>query len=356
MSHQFDTGFTVRTPAWHGLGRVLADHPDSWAEARQAADLLWEPAEDVIYRRVRIDLASAPAGSYATPDPDVCMVPLAEHKLIKRDDTGAELSVQRTDYPIINHATMGDLIEAVGTEAGATLHFDSVGSLQGGRKVYAVALLDEPFQVPGDTSPTYPYLAMQNAHDGEGACRIIPTQVRIVCMNTWQLASEYASYEVVIRHQGNVAERVEAAKTGLRQVRAAAAAYRTTMTELAGLRYDDAVLAMFLERFIPTPEGATDRLQAERAERRNLCRAMLAESPTLAELPPTAYQLVQLVGEYTDHLRKLPTTDDVARQEIYLRRTMLGHGEGAKTKGLVIDLARTLCTPTPTNVVQLAGV
>jgi phage/plasmid-like protein (TIGR03299 family) len=343
VAHQFDTGFTVRIPAWHGLGNVLGDAPATWAEARDAAGLLWEPAEDVIYRRVRIDLASAPAGSLATADPDVVMVPLAEHKLIQRNDTGAELSVQRTAYPIIHHATMGDLLEVLAAEAGTALSFDSVGSLQGGRKVYAVARLDEPFQVPGDSSATYPYFALQNAHDGEGACRIIPTQVRIVCMNTWQLASTQATYEVVIRHQGNVDQAVEAAKLSLASGRAAAAEYRTTMTELAGLRYDDAVLATFLERFIPTPEGATERLLVERADRRNLCRAMLAESPTLAELPPTAYQLVQLVGEYTDHLRKLPT-DTVQRQEIYLRRTMLGDGDGARTKAAVVGLARELCT------------
>ena len=346
--HEFDTGFTVRTPAWHGLGNLLAEAPKSWDEARLAAGLLWEPAEDIIYRRVTLAAgAELPEGAIVTgtrvDGTVLAMAPLTEHKLIQRDDTGAELSVQRTAYPIIHHATMGDLLDVLVAEAGTSLSFDSVGSLQGGRKVYAVARLDEPFQIPGDSSRTYPYFALQNAHDGEGACRIIPTQVRIVCMNTWQLASEAATYEVVIRHAGNVEERVEAAKLTLANARRAAVDYRATMTELAGLNYDDGVLRTFLERFIPTPEGATERLVAERAERRQLCRAMLAESPTLAELPPTAYQLVQLVGEYTDHLRRLPS-DTAKRQEIYLRRTMLGDGDGPRIKGAVIDLARELCT------------
>lgn len=26
--HEFDSGFTVATPAWHGLGKVLAEAPD----------------------------------------------------------------------------------------------------------------------------------------------------------------------------------------------------------------------------------------------------------------------------------------------------------------------------------------
>lgn len=342
MAHNFDTGFTVRTPAWHGLGLTLDEYPDNWDDARRAAGLLWEPAEDTIYRRVRIDLASAPAGSMATADPDVCMVPLTEHKLIARDDTGAELSVQRTEWPIIHHGTMGDLLQSVAAEAGTAFKFETAGSLQGGRKVWALARLDEPFTIPGDNSATYPYFALQNAHDGQGACRIIPTQVRIVCQNTWQLASEYATFEVVIRHVGNVAERVEQAKGTLAQARAAAQAYQLTMTDLAGLNYDDAVLATFLHEFIPTPEGATKVMQQQRADKRNLCRRLLAESPTLAELPRTGYQLVQLAGEYLDHARQLPTGDN--RRDVYLSRTVLGTGNGNAVKANVVNLARQLCT------------
>jgi phage/plasmid-like protein (TIGR03299 family) len=349
MAHNFDTGFTVRTPAWHGLGVTLDEYPDSWAEARKHAGLIWEPAEDVIYRRVRIDAETAALipGVVPTGDPEVWMAPLANHKLITRNDSGAELSVQRTEWPIIHHSTMGDLLDAVADEAGASFRFETAGSLQGGRKVWALARLDEPYQIPGDDSLTFPYFAMQNAHDGEGACRIIPTQVRIVCQNTWQLASTEADrhgFEVVIRHIGDPTERIEQAKATLSNARAAAANYANLMTDLAGLNYTDGVVETFLERMIPTPELATPRLIAERDERRNLCRAMLAQSPTLAPLPDTAYKLVQLVGEYTDHLRGLPENDDAKRKDVYLRRVMFKAGPGSQIKADVIDCARELCT------------
>lgn len=345
MAHQFDTGFTVREPAWHGLGNVLAEYPESWDDARMAAGLLWEPAEDIVYRRLVIaDPAEVPEGAIQLAvEPPTFMVPLVNHKLIVRDDSAAELSVVRSAFPLIHHATMGDLLDVIAAEAGTAFKFETAGSLQGGRKVYAVARLDEPFVIPGDDSATYPYFAIQNAHDGEGACRIIPTQVRIVCMNTYQLASERATYEVVIRHAGDPTERVEAAKLTLANARAAAVHYQETMTELTGLNYSDGVLATFLERMFPTPEGGSDRLMAERNERRSLCRAMLVESPTLAPLPDTAYKLVQLIGEYSDHLRRLPA-DPIKRQEIYLRRTMFNEGDGAALKAGVIDVARDLCS------------
>ena len=347
MAHEFDTGFTVRTPAWHGLGLTLADYPDTWAEARQYAGLLWEPAEEPIYRKVRGVFGpddELPPGAFRVRGGSV-MVPMTDHKLIKRDDTGAALSVQRTDYPIIAHRTMGEVLDDVAAEAGASFRFETAGSLQGGRKVWALARLDEPFTIPGDTSATFPYLAMQNAHDGQGSCRIIPTMVRIVCANTWRAADEQADrhgFEVVIRHVGNVAERIEDAKLTLRRARAAATAHAATMTDLAGYRYDDAVLATFLETLFPTPEGGTPRLIEDRASKRQLCRAMLTESPTLAELPPTAYKLVQMAGEYVDHLRKLPA-DPERRADVYLRRTMFHEGDGANVKAGTINLARELC-------------
>lgn len=347
MAHQFDTGFTVRTPAWHGLGNVLADYPEDWASAREAAGLLWEPAEEPIYRKVRGVFAAddvLPAGAFRVRGGAV-MVPMTDHKLIKRDDTGAALSVQRTEYPLIHHVSMGDVLDSVAAEAGTAFRFETAGSLQGGRKVWALARLDEPYQVPGDDSATYPYFAMQNAHDGQGACRIIPTQVRIVCANTWRAAdadADHHGFEVVIRHAGNVAERIEEAKTTLSRARAAAAAHKATMTDLTGYRYDDAVLAAFLEVIFPTPEGGTERLIEDRAAKRTLCRRMLTESPTLAPLPNTAYKLAQLVGEYTDHLRKLPA-DPTRRADVYLRRTMFHEGDGATIKAGTITLARDLC-------------
>ncbi len=353
MAHQFDTGFTVRTPAWHGLGLTLEAAPTTWAEARHAAGLDWEVKEDAVWRQVRgvdaTDLVVTNAlrqqGGVAMPD-GTWMVPVADHKLVARDDTGAALAVVRDSFQPIRHDTMGELLDAVATEAGASYVFETGGSLQGGRKVWALARLDEPYTVPGDDGPTYPYFALQNAHDGEGACRVIPTQVRIVCMNTWRMAdalSGEAPFEVVIRHTGNVAERVEQAKTTLQSARAAAKAYAADMAGLAELRYDDAILATFLERFIPVPEGGTQRTADDRAMKRTVCRRMLAESPTLAPLPDTAYKLVQLVGEYTDHLRVNVGNDDQQRQERYLKRVLFAK-DPAKVKAHYVDLARELCT------------
>lgn len=55
MTHYFESGFSVRTPMWHGLGNVLIDYPGSWDEARHPAGLDWEPIKVPTYEYRGID-------------------------------------------------------------------------------------------------------------------------------------------------------------------------------------------------------------------------------------------------------------------------------------------------------------
>ena len=61
--------------------------------------------------------------------------------------------------------------------------------------------------------------------------------------------------------------------------------------------------------------------------------ATIADSPTVAPLPDTAYKLVQAAGEYLDHLRPFRSRDT------YLARTML---RNEPIKGNVVRLVRSL--------------
>src|ERR1044072_1095622 len=55
MSHDFTSGLSVHEVPWHGLGEVLDDYPESWAEARKIAGLEWEPAMEPVYaKQIRI--------------------------------------------------------------------------------------------------------------------------------------------------------------------------------------------------------------------------------------------------------------------------------------------------------------
>lgn len=379
MPAYFDTGFSVRQPMWHRQGTVLEDYPTDWDDARKKAGLLWEPTyADLFVQQVVPALCRGCLADLGARHADRCPlvpegmgnlvgtahctegvpvrelvaddgrttgvlvhVPATGHQAIVRDDTWGVLATPTDSYKLIQHRQMGELLEAY-TEswrkAGAEVKFETAGSVRGGAMVWALVWLDEPYTVKGDDSPTYPFAALLNAHDGSAACKLLPTQVRIVCWNTWKAAEaegERHGHQVVLRHAGNVDQRLEEAKASLATMRDEAKAWELLANDLAGININDAVVVQFLEEFIPVPEAATERTRNDREARRSLFRGLLAESPTVAPLPPSAYQLVQAAGEYLDHLRPFRS------QDTYLARTMFSN---EPIKGGVVKLVRRLAS------------
>lgn len=339
MPAYFESGFCVRQPSWHGLENLLDDYPESWDEARLAAGLMWEPVvasalmtgqsdawSDAYYPRMVQRGEEMPDGAYVVHEQAdgarTVLVPTDERKAILRDDTKELLAMPSGGFEIINHAAMGELLEVL-TESwrseGASVKFETAGAVKGGRMVYALVYLDEPWHAPGDDSATFPYAALLNSHDGTGACKLVFTDIRVVCWNTFNAASlqgERTGSQVMIRHTGDVASRLEEAKAGLVGIREEAKEWQMLATDLAGININDAVVRTFLDEFIPVPENASERTRSQRQERQATFMHLYNDSPTVAELPETAYKLVQASGEYLDHLRPFRSADT------YLARTI----------------------------------
>ncbi len=175
MSANVESMFSVRQMPWHQEGTVQADYPGDWAHARTLAGLDWDPVTTEVY-----------AVTGLNPDGTGHFEPIAGWKSIARSDTGAILSLNRDSYTVIDHGEMGEIVEAV--LAQPNVKWETAGVLDGGRSVWCLALLDEPITLPGDDSPTLPYLAITNRHDGTAACALRATAVRIVCANTFRAA------------------------------------------------------------------------------------------------------------------------------------------------------------------------
>src|SRR5439155_1483381 len=65
---------------------------------------------------------------------------------------------------------------------GSSLHFETAGSLYGGRRVWALARLPEHVEVGGD--PTGVHVLITNSHDGSSAVQAAVTPVRVVGQTT----------------------------------------------------------------------------------------------------------------------------------------------------------------------------
>lgn len=179
MPANIESMFSVREMPWHEEGVVLPDYPGSWAEARTLAGLDWDPVSAPVYGLSGIN-----------PDGTEHFEPIDGWKSIIRSDNGAVLSLNRDSYTVIDHSEMGEIVEAV--LAQPNVKWETAGVIDAGRAVWCLAYLDEPITIPGDNSPTLPYLAITNRHDGTAACALRATAVRIVCANTFR-AAELAS-------------------------------------------------------------------------------------------------------------------------------------------------------------------
>lgn len=309
MPHYFETGFVVRRPAWHRLASVLDDYPGSWEEARRLAGLDWEPIRVPSYEFRGVNTGGSPVyepgdgvtGDYFE-DPD--------RVRIVRSDTGATLAVANDSYQLITHAEMGDVVEAILDQPG--VKYETAGSLEEGRAVWALALLDEPVQLKGaagqDHSLTLPYLSIMNRHDGGSALRVQSTTVRIVCANTWrasELEGEQTGTVFSFRHTKHWRHKVDEARQVITGVRRDFHAYCQAASELLGITVTPQQTERFISEFIPAPpEGLTSKRVRENIEHARSALRKILRSDTTAPVAHTAFGLVQAAGEYADHVRR----------------------------------------------------
>lgn len=298
MPANVESMFSVREVPWHREGVVLDDYPGSWAEARKLAGLDWDPITVPVYDVVGVE-------------PDGHPIIKAEQgwRKIVRSDTHATLSIKQDSYVLIDHQEMGEIVEAV--LAQPNVKWETAGVLDGGRKVWTLALLDEPIQLPGDPSLTLPYLALTNHHDGTGSAALRATTVRIVCANTFgaaELEGERTGTVFAFRHSKKWRDRIAEAREAVSGARREFAAYRQLAEELLGVPVTDQQRELFVREFIPAPPASlvTDRVMANIEQARQAVRNILA-SKTTEGVAHTGFGLVQAAGEYLDHVRKAKT-------------------------------------------------
>ena len=294
MPANVESMFSVRQMPWHREGTILADYPGSWDEARTLAGLDWDPVTSGVY-----------AFAGVNPDGTMHYEPIEGWKCIIRSDTGAVLSINRETYTVIDHGEMGEIVEAV--LAQANVKWETAGVLDGGRSVWCLALLDEPITLPGDTSPTLPYLAITNRHDGMGACALRATAVRIVCANTFraaELEGERTGTTFSFIHKSSWRHRIEEARQAVTGARREMRRYSELAAELLAIPINQRQRELFVTEFIPMPPQGlvTDRVARNVEEARKALR-LLFDSTTNKEIADTAYGLVQAAGEYLDHVR-----------------------------------------------------
>lgn len=191
MAHNLDTTngqtsfVSAREDAWHQLGTVL-DHSFTAEEAMEHGLLGgWKVRKSPVVAVLETGEALPMPGRYAvvrdnpvTKDPEV-------------------LGNVGEAYHIIQNEEHAGLLNALVDESGA--HFETAGSLDGGRKVFITMKLPGHMSI-GGVDRIDNYIAAVNSHDGSTAFTIMTTPIRIVCQNTLNVALQGQPATYRVRH------------------------------------------------------------------------------------------------------------------------------------------------------------
>ncbi|MGP0102088.1 MAG: DUF932 domain-containing protein [Solirubrobacteraceae bacterium] len=194
-----DTMFSVRETPWHGLGAVLDEPPATVAEAIEASGLGWSVAKEPI----AIDRGEAPSGDWWLPRCEE----ISGFFATVRQDTREVLGIVGERYRIVQNDEAFAFIDGL---LGSSIHFETAGSLHGGRRVWVLATLPDHVEVGGDD--VRPYVLLMNSHDGSTAVIAATTPVRVVCQNTLNWGLRSAQQKFSIRHTEAVTQRVHEAR------------------------------------------------------------------------------------------------------------------------------------------------
>ncbi len=347
--HYFESGYTVRKPAWHGLAEVHEDFPENWDQARQWAGLTWDPETAPVYAKnfdddaLREDitavLETTPPAERAAKLLNLfngSLETLAGWQQVRRDDTRKTLGMTKTTYKPITHSDYGRIIETVLKQPN--VKYETAGSVEGGACTWALALLDEPVTIHGDHTLTLPYLVLNARHDGEGAARLQTTSVRVVCANTVRMCEAEADAAGTVfsfRHTANWEERMEEAREAISGVRKDFAAYTAWANAMAAIGVTEKQVGQFLTEFIPMEPGITDRAAKNVETARATVRGIL-EGRTSEGIGDTAFGLVQAGVEFLDHYRKTRGSEEDRQVSLFRRSIMRPYL--AKVK--MIDIVR----------------
>src|SRR5437763_4615762 len=243
MSHGItskDTLYSVREMPWHRLGVVLDEYPKSIDEALEKSGLGWKVSHGDVLVVKRPEWTDDYGTKHAAE-----LIPAKGFKANVRDDTGDVLGIVSDEYEVVDNREAFAFLDAL---INSEMHFETAGSLWGGRGVWVLARLPEYVELGGDLSATYVYVP--NSHDGSMAVTAAVTPIRIVCANTLGASLRQAEHGVAaqrtfrFRHMGDLQAKFAEA----RHVLGMTINYEKQFKELADRMASEPIAEWALER------------------------------------------------------------------------------------------------------------
>ena len=277
MSHEIyenDQMFSVRQVPWHGLGKVIAEAPNS-EEALRIAELDWDVYQTEV---IRVDTGN--------------IVP--NMKLNVRSNPDIELGLVSDRYRIVQNR---DAFAFTDELIGGDVRYETAGSLKNGRTVWMLARMPDA-KVAGDDVEQY--MCFTNSHDGTGAVRAFLTPVRVVCNNTLSFAIDTAQRSWSCKHTGDMTSKLAEARECLMLAERYIVGLDEYAKEMTNVKIDDSLLKKLLVKCFPKHDLMTDREEKtmdEKKEQYMVCYWM----PDIDKFRGTAWGALNAMSDFVCH-------------------------------------------------------
>lgn len=246
-----------------------------------------------------------------------------------RDPDRSVLGVVGMGYQPVQNADAFDFADAIVADTGN--HFETAGSLDGGKTTFISLDLDavDPIKVGGDESDFKSFLLLSNSHDGSKSLRATITPVRVVCQNTLNLAFAGAKGVFNIRHSGDIATKMQAARTALDISIDYLRRFENVANALMALTVSDERAEKVVRDAFQMRETTEETPDSEWYVKHHATRALdiLTTSDDLDPFKNTGWGVVNAVAEYIDHDRTYGKATD--REALDVKMTSLLWGNGA---------------------------
>ena len=317
---------SAREHAWHTLGTVLPGTFDA-AQAMTHAKLGgWNVRKEA--------LTTAPilsADGVAVIEVLDFFATVRTNPVTGRPDV---LGVVGAGYQVVQNEAHAEVLNAVVDQSGA--HFETAGSLRGGRSVFLTMKLPQTMLI-GGVDPVELYLIALNSHDGTSAFRLLVSPVRVVCANTQAVALRNAKASYSIRHTSGANGRIAQAREALGLTFRYAEAFQAQADKMIEQQMTDDEFTAIVNQVWPSDPASPTRTPAA-ADRLRELRKLRRTSGTLSDdFRLTRWGGYQAVTEYVDFLA--PMRSRKSGQADRAERAATGTGPTVKARAFELIAA-----------------
>lgn len=266
---------------WHGLGSKI-DRDSSIDTWRVEAGLNWEAVKTNVQYNVNGKIITSP------------------NEIIYRNDTLEQLGIVTPKYKPVQPAEILEFFRDLVAEHGWGL--DVAGSLDGGKKIWALAKTENEFFVKGTVDKVCMYLMLATSFDGSLATTAKFSSLRVVCNNTLTASMADGMDKVTVGHVGTFNAQTVKEKLGL--IDSVSSNFQEQANALASRKMKDKEAMQFIIDVLAGKDQPVEELSSQMSKTINNVFELYkgrGMGSTLKSSDGTAWGVLNSITEHVDH-------------------------------------------------------